>query len=73
MAKDNLKVERLGPQTLPPPDPERVSTTLDAPIRDDVKRVMNEEYKRFESVMRRLVQVSKKDIDARRKAERKRD
>lgn len=32
----------------------------------------SDEYNRFESVMKRLVKVPKKDIDARREAERKR-
>jgi hypothetical protein len=34
----NLKVEELKPTTLPAPDPERVTTTLDVPIREEVKR-----------------------------------
>jgi hypothetical protein len=67
VTKDNLKVEELAPTTLPPADPEWVSTTLDTPIREDDKRVVSEEYSRFENFMKRLVRIPKSDIDARRK------
>jgi hypothetical protein len=49
-----------------------VTTTLDVPIRKEARRVVSEDYERFESMMKRLVSVSKKEIDARREAEHKR-
>jgi hypothetical protein len=57
--KNDLKVETLKPATLPPTDPERVSTTLDAPVRSDAKQVVSEEYERFEALMKRLVRTPK--------------
>jgi hypothetical protein len=72
VTKDNLKVEKLTTRKLPPPDPETVTTTLDVPIRKEARRVVSEDYERFESMMKRLVSVSKKEIDARREAEHKR-
>lgn len=42
------------------------------PRNDDLTTDQSEEYKRFESLLRRLIKVPKKELNARREAEHKR-
>ncbi|MDP9297921.1 MAG: hypothetical protein M3O98_04545 [Actinomycetota bacterium] len=80
MTKDNLKVEKLRTTTLPPADPETVTTTLDAPVREDAQRTVEEvtrktlgaEFKRFEWLTRGIVSVPKEELEAERGREAKR-
>ncbi len=71
MTKDNLKVEKLKTTTLPPADPETVTTTLDTPISEDAKRTVaavtrstlgESEFARFVRLAKGIVSVPKKEI-----------